>query len=164
MGSEHGDYCAEHRCKRYHFNGGRYCELCAERAQFRDENERLKALFDGTDSDWMDKQLAADSDLHRQVLAGVRAEIAVTEEIDRLKAENAELRKRIEQGRDYQLAVEQRDSAEEELSAVQAQLERAASLLAHYGNHWDRCSFHKTPLVGADCDCGLRAALEELSK
>jgi hypothetical protein len=31
--------------------------------------------------------------------------------------------------------------------------------LAKYGSHHQRCAWHDTPLVGVDCDCGLREAL-----
>jgi hypothetical protein len=45
------------------------------------------------------------------------------------------------------------------LEEAQSEAEKNLNNLAKYGCHHDRCAWHDTPLVGVDCDCGLRTAL-----
>ena len=45
------------------------------------------------------------------------------------------------------------------VDALVKQRDQHLNDLAKYGSHHQRCAWHDTPLVGVDCDCGLREAL-----
>lgn len=47
----------------------------------------------------------------------------------------------------------------ESVEALVKQRDQYFNDLAKYGSHHRRCAWYDTPLVGQDCDCGLREAL-----